>query len=112
MMFEQLVRNEKTSTRNSEDDHETGKSLPFLPLFRGLAARSQEVAHAKLESPTSVDEFVQLLPGNDEGYDEGYRAAMELVLPLNKQLEPTPFHEDWSEARHNLRRESLGGIRA
>ena len=74
-------------------------------------ARAQEKAHKKHECELDVGQFVSLLPSVAEGYDEGYLAAMELVLPLNKAFEPVAFQSEWYEARHNLRRESLGKTR-
>ena len=112
LLFEQFVQGISSGTRNGSEDADTGKSLPLLPLFRGWLARSQEQAHRKLECALDVGQFVDLLPSVKEGYDEGYLAAMELVLPLNKLFEPISFEEEWSEARHNLRRESLGQTRA
>ena len=72
-LFAQLVRGEHISTREAEEDFETGKSLPFLPLWRGLASRAQEIAERKGESVVTVTEFIELLPGHEQGYDERHK---------------------------------------
>ena len=54
------------------------------------------------------ERFIKLLPGGVQGYNEGYKATQELMLPLNKQCELTKFDKIWYELRHDLRRESLG----
>ena len=86
--------------------------MPWLPMWRGLASRGQEIAVRKGESVVTVTEFIELLPGHEQGYDESFRAAQELCLPMNKSYEPAEFRQDWYEARHQLRRESLGELRA
>ena len=81
--------------------------MPWLPMWRGLASREVERAERKGEGVTTVTEFVGLLPGPSDGYNEAYRAAQELCLPFDKSFSALEWNEQWSEARHMLRRESL-----
>ena len=107
-LFEQFIRGEQSAPRyNGEDDADTGSSMPWLPIWRALAAREVELLEHKGEGLTSVSEFVAMLPSEADGYNEAYRAAQELCLPFDKSFSPTQWREDWYEARHMLRRESL-----
>ena len=107
-LFEQLIRGEKSAARyTGDDDADTGSSMPWLPIWRALAAREVELLEHKGEGLTSVSEFVAMLPSDADGYNEAYRAAQELCLPFDKSFSALEWNEQWSEARHMLRRESL-----
>ena len=107
-LFEQCIRGEQSSPRyNGEDDADTGSSMPWLPIWRALAAREVELLEHKGEGLTSVSEFVALLPSEADGYNEAYRAAQELCLPFDKSFSSLEWNKQWSEARHMLRREEL-----
>ena len=66
-----------------------------------------ETREHKGEGVTSVSEFVAMLPSDADGYNEAYRAAQELCLPFDKSFSALEWNEQWSEARHMLRREEL-----
>ena len=107
-LFEQLIRGEQTAARyTGGEDQDTGASMPWLPIWRALASREVEKLEHKGEGVTSVSEFVGLLPGPSDGYNEAYRAAQELCLPFDMSFSPLEWNKDWYEARHMLRRESL-----
>ena len=75
--------------------------------MRGKLMRQQELEHKQDRCLLSAEAFEKLLPGEMQGYDQGFKAAQELMLPLDKQFEFIKFDKTWYELRHSLRRESM-----
>ena len=111
LFFEQFVRGVPSGARKSEKYEDIGTSLPYLPIWRGTEQVFQErdLEKVKNDEYKKAMALEQFLPGEAEGYDESYKAAHELMLPLDTRFESERFIKDneWRSKRHTLRRVPL-----
>ena len=97
--------------RDSQEHEHMGASAAWLPLARAELCRAQEGAHRQGKTPNEVEDFIKLLPGEAEGYNDEFKALFQLMLPLDQRFEPLKPDPEVFKMRHQLRRESLDATR-